>query len=168
MPHRGFSAFNYKGVMILRVIIAGSRDFDDYNKAKPVILEVFRDLKKEGYNTKQKNVLIISGGAKGADNIGETFAKQYKISYQVFKPDWNNIDAPGAVIKENKYGKYNAKAGHDRNNSMAKCAANDMELGVLLAFWDGKSTGTKNMIATAQKHNLRVFLVDTNEVKLTK
>ena len=36
----------------------------------------------------------------------------------------------------------------------------DKELGVLIAFWDGKSRGTKHMIDLANKHGLRVFVVN--------
>ena len=57
-----------------------------------------------------------------------------------FPADWNNITVPGAVIKYNSYGKYNALAGHQRNAKMGDYAD------ALIAVWNGKSTGTRNMI----------------------
>ena len=40
---------------------------------------------------------------------------------------------------------------------MAKYASETY--GILIAFWDGKSRGTKNMIDTAKKHGLEIHIV---------
>lgn len=50
----------------------------------------------------------------------------------------------------NKYGK---SAGYKRNEQMAIYAD------ACLAFWDGKSKGTKHMIGLAKRHNLRLKVV---------
>lgn len=44
------------------------------------------------------------------------------------------------IAKSNQYGEYNALAGMNRNHSMGDSATH------LLAFWDGKSKGTQDMI----------------------
>jgi len=56
---------------------------------------------------------VISGKAPmGGDYWGEKWAVERSIPVIPFPADWNNLDAPGAVIKENKYGKlYNKRAG---------------------------------------------------------
>ena len=60
----------------------------------------------------------------------------------------------GWVFKKDKNGKeYNVLAGHNRNKKMALFSD------ALIAFWDGKSTGTKNMIEEAKKLDLQVRIV---------
>lgn len=140
----------------MRVIIAGGRDFYNYTLLKKECLKIFRQLKSEGYNTNRQNIEIISG----EDTLGEVFAIQFKLDVISFPAKWNDLNVEKCVIKTNKYGKYNALAGHNRNRNMAEYASEDEELGVLIAFWNGKSTGTKNMIELAEKYGLRVFVVD--------
>ena len=93
---------------------------------------------------------IISGTANGADRLGEAFALKYGIEVKRFPAQWH------------KYGK---SAGYVRNNIMAQYAAKSDELGVLIAFWDGKSKGTKMMIDLAKKNNLKVFGFEFNYIK---
>lgn len=144
---------NWRGGIIIRIIIAGSRDFKDYEKLKEFSIDAIESILKEK-KLEEYDITIVSGGAKGADSLGEKFAKEYDLKLKIFKADWNNIDVDGAVVKSNKYGKYNAVAGHMRNEKMAEYAS--QEIGMLIAFWDGKSTGTKNMIGLAEKYGLEV------------
>jgi hypothetical protein len=128
----------------VRVIIAGGREFTDYNMLKKECIEVFKQLKNEGHNTQRSNIEIISGTARGADRLGEQFAEEFALLLKQFPADWNT------------YGK---RAGYIRNEQMAKYASEDEEIGVLIAFWDGKSKGTKHMIDLAKRYKLRVFVV---------
>lgn len=144
----------------MRVIIAGGRKFNDYTLLREECLQIFRQLKSEGYDTKRDKITIVSGAATGADTLGEKFSVEFGLGLKEFPADWNNLDVERCVIKTNKYGKYNALAGNNRNLEMAEYAKNDSELGVLIAFHDGKSTGTKDMIDLANKHGLRVFVVN--------
>lgn len=118
----------------LRVIIAGSRDFNNYNLLNSTISNYLKE------NT--NNVEIISGTARGADQLGERFANEYGYQIKRFPANWN------------LYGK---SAGPIRNKSMAEYAA--QEQGVLFAFWNGKSKGTKSMINFAEKYGLDVHVV---------
>ena len=126
----------------MRVIIAGSRSFNDYEFLKTNCLNIFRQLKAEGYDTKRETLEIISGTANGADKMGERFAEEFNLKVVHFPADWN------------KYGK---RAGYIRNEQMALYAKEDN--GVLIAFWNETSKGTKHMIDLANKHRLRVFVV---------
>lgn len=81
---------------------------------------------------------IVSGTARGADRLGENCANKYNIPIKQFPADWYT------------HGK---KAGHLRNEEMAKYATH------LIAIWDGKSKGTKNMIDLAKKYNLKVRII---------
>lgn len=136
----------------MRIIIAGSRDFNDYKILFRKCNEIFAQLSEEGLltgsiNEDVKNMEIVSGGARGADKLGELFAKEYDIKVKQFIPDWDT------------YGK---SAGYRRNAEMALYAKKDN--GVLIAFWDGTSKGTNNMINLAKKHGLKVHVVNYKDV----
>jgi predicted Rossmann fold nucleotide-binding protein DprA/Smf involved in DNA uptake len=116
---------------MIKVIIAGGRDFNDYALLERILTRLLS-------KTPLEEVLIISGGAKGADKLGERYAKEKGIALQVFPADWD------------KHGK---KAGYLRNAEMAKEGTH------LVAFWDGQSKGTKHMIDLARKRNLDVRII---------
>ena len=122
--------------MKYNIIIAGSRNFTDYEIVKKS-LKNFLVLK----NTSDKPT-IICGMARGADMLGYRLAKEYKLPLKEFPADWN------------RFGK---RAGHIRNEQMAKYA-HEYKNGVLLAFWDLKSKGTKSMIELAKKYNLEIHV----------
>ena len=120
-----------------RIIIAGSRTFNNYPR-------LHKELKNyiSKYNLKPEEIEIISGTARGADKLGENFARVNGIKCVRFPADWNT------------YGK---SAGYIRNAEMAKYAS--QEHGVLFAFWDGKSKGTKHMIDLATKYHLEIYVI---------
>jgi len=135
---------------MLRIIIAGSRSFGSFTILEKECHKIFKSLSEEGYlsgnvKTDCANIEIISGTANGADRFGEAFALKYGIEVKRFPAQWH------------KYGK---SAGYVRNNIMAQYAAKSDDLGVLIAFWDGKSRGTKMMIDIAKKNNLKVFVIN--------
>lgn len=101
-----------------RVIIAGGRDFDDYSMLCDFSDKVLRRKVVDG-------IEIVCGMAKGADALGERYAKERGYSIQYFPADWK------------LYGK---QAGYIRNKQMGDYAD------ALIAFWDGHSHGTKHMI----------------------
>lgn len=120
--------------MDIRIIIAGSREFNDYELLRKSILDCV--------DVTQHNVTIISGTARGADQLGEKFALEYKLDLIRMPADWN------------LYGK---SAGYIRNKKMAEYAAE--ENGMLFAFWDGASRGTMHMIKLAQDNDLDVHII---------
>lgn len=126
----------------VRIIIAGTRDFDDYELLK---FKVDRIVEKEFKNC---YISIVSGTCKGADQLGESYARTKGYHLYKFPAEWD---------------KYGRKAGPLRNEKMAKFASGELIdnecVGVLIAFWDGKSRGTKNMIENAHKYNLKVFTI---------
>ncbi len=79
------------------------------------------------------------GGAKGADSLGEEYAKENNIPTKIFIPDWD------------KYGK---SAGMIRNTDIV----NESEL--IVAFWDGISSGTLDSINKAKKNNKKVLIIN--------
>ena len=104
-----------------KLIVAGGRDFEDYEKLSTELLALALDTYKD------RDVSIISGMARGADALAVRFAKEHNVMLYEFPADWNG------------FGK---RAGFVRNEQMAQFADG------LLAFWDGQSRGTEHMIGT--------------------
>jgi len=130
----------------MRVIIAGSQKFEQYLLLKLKCNEILKNITSE--------ITIISGDANGADKLGVKYAKEKGYKFKLYPADWDNLSAPGAIVKVNSTGKsYNAKAGIDRNRKMADNAD------ALIAFWNGYSHGTKNMIEVAKEKKLLIRII---------
>lgn len=130
----------------MRIIIAGGRNFNDMEYLERSCHNVFQQMSEKGVLTNNINVdisnmEIVCGKARGADTLGEEFAKNYGIKVKYFPANWD------------AYGK---SAGYKRNKQMAEYAKD--EDGILIAFWDGESKGTKHMIDLANKEGLEVFV----------
>lgn len=123
--------------MEFRVIIAGSRAFTDYNLLKNKC-DFYLQRKLLDPNTE---VIVISGGASGADTLGEKYAKERNLRVERYNADWK------------KYGK---SAGYRRNKQMAEVG------NALIAFRSGyaENKGTDNMINVARSEKLLVRVVD--------
>lgn len=122
----------------MKVAIIGSRSFQDYNLLKETL---------EPYKSKITD--IISGGAKGADGLGARWCKEFlKKDPIIFLPEWDNLSVDNLLIGHrngNPDEPYNILAGFERNTKIIKnCKA-------VIAFWDGKSTGTKDSLDKAKK-----------------
>ena len=117
----------------MKTIIAGHRDYQNYEEMKSVL---------DAYHKETPITEVVSGKARGADTMGEWWAKQNNIPVQPFPAEWN------------KYGK---AAGPIRNKQMAKYAAPD---GALVAFLAPNSVGTKNMIEQATFYKLKIKVVN--------
>lgn len=111
----------------MRIGVIGSRGFNDYElvckELNPLINEV---------------EMIVSGGAKGADTLGEKWANENNIQTLIFKPDWN------------RWGK---RAGFIRNTDIV--ANSDY----VIAFWDGASPGTLSSIKLCEKSGRKIKIV---------
>ena len=118
----------------MKVIVAGGRDFNDYKLLK----ETLNNFQQEYGNITE----VVSGTAKGADKLGEQYANENNISIKRFVPDWEGL------------GK---KAGHVRNRKMGDYAKEHN--GMLVAFWDKQSRGTKGMIDYSTKIGLKSVVV---------
>lgn len=118
----------------MRVIVAGSRSIPDL-----LCLAALDILIRERRISPDE---IVSGGARGPDTAGEMWAEKNGVKVTRFLPDWT---------------KYGRRAGILRNEQMAAYAAEEPG-GLLIAFWDGESFGTKHMIAAARKYGLRRYV----------
>ena len=116
-----------------KVIIAGGRDFRNYNGLKSYCDKILKTKVEQGYEIK-----IISGTANGADKLGERYAKEKGYEILQFPADW---DAHGR------------SAGYIRNKQMAKNAD------ACICFWNGVSNGTKWMIEIAKEKQLPLRVI---------
>lgn len=113
----------------MKIVIAGGREFNNYELLREKCDEIIDSNFAE----------IVSGGAKGADTLGETYAKERGYDVKLFPADWKT---------------HGRKAGPIRNLQMAEYG--DM----LIAFWDGNSSGTRNMIENGKKLGLVVHVIN--------
>lgn len=107
----------------MNVIVAGGRDFSNY-----IMLVAWLDYYLIHLN--KEDLTIISGMARGADSLAVSYANERDIKVIRMPANWD------------LYGK---RAGYIRNDEMANVA--DM----LIAFWNGQSRGTLNMITTMKR-----------------
>ncbi len=118
------------------IIVAGSRHFNDYSLVKNTLNDFCKNF---------DCLSIISGTAKGADILGERYAIEMGIHLVRCPADWK---------------RYHKGAGAKRNEEMAKMAVENSKKGVLFAFWDGVSKGTKQMISVAQQYGLEIHVIN--------
>lgn len=147
----------------LYLIVAGCRDFADYRKVRERCGWVMEELfGHEWQDTAPRHTHVLSGCAKGADALGIQWANEYGIPIMRFPADWET------------YGK---AAGPIRNREMVRAAKaatltqegsekNKTTKAILIAFWDGKSRGTRNIIETARKEGVETVVVDTQETTM--
>jgi hypothetical protein len=129
------------------IAIIGSRTFNNYTLLKEKLAELNLPVSK-----------VVSGEASGADTLGKNWALKNGIEYQGFPADWDNLEVDGAIIKTNKQGKkYNSKAGFLRNRQIVDNAD------IVIAFWDMKSSGTKDSLTYAHKIKKRWVIIDISK-----
>ena len=118
-----------------KIIVAGGRDFNNYEFLSSKLDELFEKFP----DFKKHQITIISGMAKGADTLAIRYADEHKLTKILFPANWK---------------KYPLIAGFLRNEDMLSIATH------LIAFWDGKSSGTKHMIEIAKKKGIPVWIFD--------
>ena len=113
-----------------RILVCGGRDFTDRDlvfATMDKVKGIFGDFE------------LVHGGAKGADSFSDEWADSVGCSKKVFKPDWKM---------------YKRAAGPIRNGQMLEYLRRGEEP-LVIAFWDGKSKGTKDMITKAKKAGVK-------------
>jgi hypothetical protein len=111
----------------MKVLVCGGRDFNSLSL-------LYRELEKLEVRPSQ----IISGHARGADQLAEMYAREYNIPLRIFPANWD------------KYGK---RAGYIRNKQML----DEGEPDLVVAFPGGR--GTDMMVMIAESANIPVIKV---------
>lgn len=130
----------------MKCIIAGSRNFNNYDLLKSEII-------KSGFTITE----IVSGGANGADKLGEVYATEKSIPMKLFQANWDDINAEKVIVRLRNGRKYNILAGYNRNEQMAEYAD------CLIAFSINDSKGTAHMIKIARAKGLKIHVVNVSE-----
>lgn len=118
---------------MFKIIIAGSRSFNDYALLKRKMDNILSNIEEE--------IEIVSGTAHGADTLGERYAHENGLRVKRMAAEW---------------AKYGRTAGYIRNKAMAEYVAPD---GGCVVFWDGISVGSAMMIDLARKYNLKLRII---------
>ena len=116
-----------------KVIVAGGRDFDNYEYLKEKLDKTFNSLGDSDAHP----IEVISGMADGADTLGIRYAEEHKLTMVLYPANWK---------------RYPRMAGILRNIDMLATATH------LVAFWNGKSHGTKHMIEIARDKGIPVWV----------
>jgi hypothetical protein len=90
------------------------------------------------YASKYNPDVVLCGGARGPDLLGSYWAKDNLIPVEYFIPKWEEIGKSAGIL---------------RNKQMSDSATH------ILAFWDGKSKGTKHMIEYSRMNNKAVEVI---------
>ena len=114
--------------MRLHMIVAGGRDFDDEAMLGRVL---------DHHVDPEADVILHGACPTGADALADKWARRNFAEVRRFPADWD---------------RYGRRAGPIRNQEMAR------EGSILIAFWDGKSRGTKGMIDLALCRGLEVHV----------
>lgn len=104
----------------MKVAIVGSRTFDDTALVDAIVRRLME---------RDPDVVIVSGGARGADSLAEAAAKRLcKTAPEIYPAEW---------------GKYGRSAGMLRNRKIVGAADE------VVALWDVESRGTLGTIRMA-------------------
>jgi len=114
----------------MKLIIAGSRTIKQYHLIESFINQTIQENNLEITE-------VVSGTCKGPDLLGENWAVKNGVPVKRFPPNWRLYGLSAGIIRNHQMGDY---------------------ADILIAFWDGKSHGTKDMIDYATKKNLQVFV----------
>ena len=112
-----------------RILVCGGVEWSNITLTEAV-LDGFR----EQYHEKGRPIVIVQGGAVGADYIAKAWAEKHDIPGETFKAEWN---------------KYGRAAGPIRNSAMLKTSPD-----LVIAFPGGR--GTNDTVTKAQKLGIEV------------
>ena len=115
----------------MRIVVGGCRDFGQYELIERHLNHILQQ-----YD--HSNITFLSGHCSGVDMLAERYAVLHGIPFEQYPADWK---------------RYGRAAGPIRNEQMVKKAD------CVIAFWDGKSRGTKNLIHLAKNHGKDLHIV---------
>lgn len=111
----------------MKIVICGSREITDYETVKQAIIE-------SGFQITE----VVSGTARGVDQLGERWAEENNIPITRMPANWD----------------LGTRAGYLRNKEMVLYVAPE---GGVIAIWNG-SKGTKLTIDLAKEHKVKLYV----------
>lgn len=115
----------------VRLAVIGSRDFSNKEKLFSILDKKIDKIK-----------FVVSGGAKGADLIARQWCEERGVPCLTFYPKWKSVS-----------GVFDKGAAFKRNHQVIDNSD------VVLAMWDGESSGTKHAIELAEQKGKPVKII---------
>jgi hypothetical protein len=112
----------------VRVLVCGSRTWTDEDAIYRRLLGLASEHKGD--------VTVVHGRADGADRLAGRAADRLRLVEEAYPADWD---------------RYGRAAGPIRNAQMLRSG-----IDLVIAFWDGRSKGTKHMLAISEKAGVPV------------
>lgn len=112
-----------------RVVIAGSRNFNNYEMFANIVGEFLKPIYEE------YEMIIVSGHCSGTDLMGERYAKENGFEVEIYPAEWK---------------KYGRSAGPKRNKQMVDVAD------FAIAFPSVNGKGTHSMIKYAKQKGIPI------------
>jgi len=116
----------------MKIAIVGSREYLRWDIVHAFVSAIWR---------KHPGATVLSGGARGVDRHAVQAAMRHHMAFEVYPAQWD------------RYGK---RAGYLRNELIVADADQ------VVAFWDGKSRGTKHTIDIARRHGVPFHVYGPN------
>lgn len=136
-----------------RILVTGSRSWDDSQLLADTLLDTWHDATQLGYDS----IVVIHGGADGADTLADLWARGNGLEVETHPADWDHCgpDCPPGHRKTSSRGEYCPTAGPRRNQRMVAAGAD-----LVLAFPKGRAAGTRDCMRRAQQASLTVRTID--------
>lgn len=119
---------------MFKCLVVGSRSITDYKLIKKHLDYILQN---------KKDIEIVSGGASGVDGLAKQYATENHLKYKEFPADWE---------------KYGNAAGYRRNLRMHEYISQFPDR-ICVAFWDGKSRGTKHSFDIAPIYENHLIII---------
>lgn len=123
---------------VIKLLIVGSRSFTNYELLKKECFNILTPYINDNYE-----IIIVSGGANGADKLGRDFALENHFTYVEFPAKWEI---------------FGRQAGFIRNTEMHKYIS-DVPERMCIAFWDGISKGTAQSFSIAKRYENPITII---------
>ncbi|MCE2711469.1 MAG: DUF2493 domain-containing protein [Cryomorphaceae bacterium] len=122
----------------MKLAVIGSRSFNEQT--------VFDTILEDFLRNKSIPTILVSGKAPGVDTLAEKWASRKGVPTRIFEPKYEKFPK-----RERRW-----RANKERNTEIAEFCE------VLLAFWDMRSTGTKDTLIKALDLNKTVYIYNIN------
>lgn len=124
--------------MQMKLAVVGSRSINNRGRVYKCLDDCLDKANEIG-----KELVLVSGGARGIDTMAMDFAKDRGLTIIIVYPDWD---------------KHGRSAGFKRNHVIWEIA----DCGI--AFWDGVSKGTEHSFDLAKQQDKQIAIINVNEL----
>jgi hypothetical protein len=141
------------------LIIFGSRRLRNYRFVRQSLDRLLQ-------NVHQQIVVVRSGHAKGADQLGERYAREVlRIEPEIYEALWNAITDDAVIRIRDDGSRYNHAAGVQRNEQMI-IGRDERKATHAIAFKPDycESKGTDDMTERCRRHGVLLKIVKFSEL----